>query len=198
MPRGVYVRTERKHKQTIAIGDRFERLQIVARERHPTSGHMVWKAVCDCGTTKYVCATALRTGHTKSCGCYGMERITVQRAEGAHRRVLIHIRKRYVHQAKVRGHEWLLEDHTFEWLIGEPCAYCGDLASNIARFRGGELAYNGIDRVENGFGYIPGNVVPCCRRCNRSKETGTLKEFVDWAKRIVERTANYNIEGEAE
>lgn len=50
-------------------GQRFGRLVVL--ERMPQKGHDTkWKCRCDCGKTVYANTTSLRSGHTKSCGCY--------------------------------------------------------------------------------------------------------------------------------
>lgn len=35
---------------------------------------MYWNCLCDCGNTKAICITNLRSGDTNSCGCYQRER----------------------------------------------------------------------------------------------------------------------------
>lgn len=44
-------------------------LEFVGRRR--------WKCLCDCGNTSIVLDYHLKTGHTKSCGCYNIERATI-------------------------------------------------------------------------------------------------------------------------
>lgn len=53
---------------------RFGRLTVL--ERAPRDGsttHAQWICRCDCGTTKTVNSSALRNGHTVSCGCLRRE-----------------------------------------------------------------------------------------------------------------------------
>ena len=58
-------------------GQRFGRLTVLSRELDyvtPKGQHKTcWKCKCDCGNYKITTATALKTGTTSSCGCYGME-----------------------------------------------------------------------------------------------------------------------------
>jgi hypothetical protein len=35
----------------------------------------------------------------------------------------------------------------------------------------------GLDRIDNAVGYVVGNVVPCCFRCNRERNTLTFEEY---------------------
>ena len=55
-----------------------------------------------------------------------------------------------------------------------------------SRRRGnGDYTYNGIDRVDNTRGYTLDNVVPCCFKCNRAKDTMTKEEFLEWVGRVA-------------
>lgn len=56
------------------VGRKFHRLtpiQFVERDKHYNS---FWLCKCDCGNQTIVSAGALRSGHTKSCGCYSHEK----------------------------------------------------------------------------------------------------------------------------
>lgn len=59
---------------------------------------------------------------------------------------------------------------TFSSLVKGKCYYCGQVGSN-------STGYNGIDRVDNSKGYIEGNVVSCCKQCNRAKGTESAELF---------------------
>lgn len=70
-------------KIEIHKGDRYNRLSIIEEvESEFTSGgnkkRMV-KAECECGTVKTYQLNELRTGKTKSCGCYNLEKIKQRR-----------------------------------------------------------------------------------------------------------------------
>ena len=46
------------------------------------------------------------------------------------------------------------------------------------------FTYNGIDRVNNNSGHIPGNVVPCCIFCNKAKLDRSIDDFYLWADNL--------------
>ncbi len=46
----------------------------------------------------------------------------------------------------------------------------------------------GLDRLDSKKGYVTGNCVPCCRRCNFMKGTLTVDEFLLRCERIVNVT----------
>lgn len=62
--------------------------------------------------------------------------------------------------ARDAGWDWGLTQPQYVRLRRQPCRYCG-----------GPLTPTGVglDRKDNTRGYMPGNVVPCCRECNVAK-----------------------------
>lgn len=55
-------------------GKRFESLVVLERVANDSSGNAKWKCLCDCGKVIEVSGNHLRTGHTKSCGCYKIQK----------------------------------------------------------------------------------------------------------------------------
>ena len=54
-------------------GQRFNRLTVVGLGKRNSNGQIQWKCKCDCGNIVFATTTYLKTGHTKSCGCYNRE-----------------------------------------------------------------------------------------------------------------------------
>lgn len=53
------------------IGKKFNRLMVIEEcKERDKNRNKVYKCICDCGNITYVKGTNLRSGHTKSCGCY--------------------------------------------------------------------------------------------------------------------------------
>ncbi len=75
-----------------------------------------------------------------------------------------------------RGHEFSLSHSEFDSLVTARCFYCGAEPDPT----------NGIDRMDNAKGYIQGNVVTACTRCNQAKHRMALGEFVGWLLRAAE------------
>ncbi len=67
-------------------------------------------------------------------------------------------------KARIDGHEWHLSFEQWFGLVSQPCFYCAGPLPETGR---------GIDRQNNGVGYLTGNCVPCCALCNQAK-MGTL------------------------
>lgn len=56
----------------IATGAVFTRLTVKGSK--PVNGRRLWICECECGQTVNVLGAALRSGNTKSCGCYNADR----------------------------------------------------------------------------------------------------------------------------
>lgn len=57
-------------KELPASGDRFGMAVIIDCEQRSKSGHIVARFKCDCGIESSTQLSSLRSGKTKSCGCY--------------------------------------------------------------------------------------------------------------------------------
>jgi hypothetical protein len=75
-----------------------------------------------------------------------------------------------------RGLEFALDKETFFTFVSKMCSYCGIPPNPI----------HGLDRIDNDEGYVLGNILPCCIKCNKMKGTLTLDDFIDQCKRITD------------
>ena len=62
-------------------------------------------------------------------------------------------------------------------LVKVPCAYCSERPPAAT-------GRHGIDREDNGLGYVQGNCVPCCTTCNMMKWKLSRSDFLDHARRL--------------
>ena len=63
--------------------------------------------------------------------------------------------------AKAKGIEWAISFEEFKTVRStNQCHYCEGALPEVC---------GGLDRKNNELGYIPGNLVPCCARCNYLK-----------------------------
>ena len=84
----------------------------------------------------------------------------------------------YINSAKYRNISFHITLELFTEITVKPCKYCGLMSKG--------KAYCGIDRLNNGIGYIEGNIVPCCDICNWLKGELSYEEFMGEIKRIYE------------
>lgn len=85
--------------------------------------------------------------------------------------------------------QWSLTLEEYIRLITSACFYCGQEPHQDpqgAWMKGKGLKRNGIDRVDNGQGYNPGNCVSACTACNRAKCARSQAEFIESTRRRYE------------
>lgn len=93
---------------------------------------------------------------------------------------------RYKQNATARGYKFNLTRKAFAVLIDGACHYCGyvggsQLSKGLGKYK---VRYTGIDRLDNTKGYIKGNVVTCCKVCNRAKKDLSYGMFIDYIQRL--------------
>ncbi len=146
-----------------------------------------WKCKCSCGNITTTRGALLKDGTTKSCGCLQKELASIVIKKEIIRRTLPNgtsarneLYRQYKNGAKVRGLEFNLEYKYFMDVTAQNCNYCGSAPLNTRYNKrwNGKYIFNGIDRVDNSKGYIIGNVVPCCKRCNAAKSDLSENDFL--------------------
>jgi hypothetical protein len=174
------------------MGRRFGRLEIVSlSDKKDKRDNSYWLCKCDCGKEKVISELSLLYKRTTSCGCYRREMlakvISKPDKNVATNLLFLH----YKNQAKRRKINFELSQDQFKDLIFQNCFYCGCPPANyFNNYRKKNHAkhlitmYNGIDRMDCTKGYIEGNCVPCCGKCNYSKRTMGYEEFKEWVVQV--------------
>jgi hypothetical protein len=145
-----------------------------------------FECLCDCGKTTIVGRYKLTHSHTRSCGClYTQTREKERKGFGASaaRSVI----KDYKRNARTRGLVFELTDEGALELIKLDCWYCGASPQRRVQLKTGYGFFlcNGIDRKDNAVGYVEGNVVPACKKCNSKKQAEHVDEFLGWVNKIA-------------
>lgn len=182
----------------IKIGCNYGQLRVVALHAHRDNyGYRLWECVCSCGGSKIVNGRNLLMGYTRSCGCLLREssrklakKLVITNKKEPGTSALNSLYTVYKNRARARLLSFELERDTFKNIVTTPCAYCGSPPKSIFKVRSGNdsTAYNGIDRINNSFGYVAGNVASCCRVCNMAKGVLTRDEFKKWIMDVYIQT----------
>ena len=167
------------------VGKRFGRLLVLRRGENEEGGRVQWICKCDCGHEGGHAGYNLRSGSAKSCGClaHDMKRENNKkniRSDTPVRKLFA----AYKASARERRLEFSIDLDAFRDLTSGSCFYCDTKPSHTIRSSCHSYVYNGIDRVENRDGYVKGNVVTCCLRCNRAKSVMPQEEFFQWVSSI--------------
>jgi len=152
-------------------------IALLPTKQRDNSGNIMWECKCICGKVVHVSANSLITKNTQSCGC--------SRELSNNQSAVNMVYYEYQTRAKKKGLEFSLSKESFRNMITQECSYCGILPTKKRRKNNSMIVWNGIDRIDNTKGYISNNIVTCCQTCNTAKSTMTVKEFLEWAKRIT-------------
>jgi hypothetical protein len=169
--------------EVIAFAGLKPRTDGTARQAH-------WTCRCRCGTTVVKSAIGLRRGETKSCGCLHREMIATPLRPRKFAETTINVEyQRHRNGGTSRGFGFLPRA-TWERLVFQPCHYCGgkdlrttNYAKKLER-REDAVEMVGVDRVDSSVGYVEGNCVACCKRCNIAKASMPADEFLAWVTRV--------------
>ena len=170
------------HKQVRAFiditGQRFGLLTAVSYVKYVNGS--VWLFRCDCGSTITRVSRFLASPvNPPSCGCAGHPSRRKHWAANAFRSAR--------HASARRGHPFDMTVEQFGELMSQPCHYCGG-APSTQRVSSNRTAHqglrNGVDRVDSSVGYVEGNCVPCCCKCNRMKLDHSVTDFLDHVSAI--------------
>lgn len=149
----------------------------------------VWLCRCVCGNYKAVTARDLTTGQTQSCGCLFWENLRTGKPGNklpVGESALNQLFYAYSKSSRERGYPWALTKEQFREITSGNCFYCS--ASPVTKYRAvpgtnGSYIGNGVDRVDNSIGYLPGNIRTCCTFCNTAKASMSEGEFRGWISR---------------
>lgn len=166
----------KRKKYTPLTGQRFGKLivtdyyyeVIISGQKYKKS-----RCICDCGGIIDVLSVNLKrkTKGTISCGC--LAHMALPDNLSAKKALFYSYRK----GAEERQYTFDLDFDTFLNMILLNCFYCGAEPGNLKKTPGGQIIYNGLDRVNNNEGYSKSNCVPCCKKCNSFKLDMSVNDF---------------------
>jgi hypothetical protein len=174
-------------------GQRFGKLIVIEKVNKPEhlKGHNTfWLCKCDCGNKKIIVGDSLKRKETNSCGCYRAEIAEIAgRARLPYGQASMNaLFGNYKATANRKNLIFSLSKEEFLEITSQKCFYCGLEPSNINKSKGnnGDYIYSGIDRLDNTKGYIEGNVVSCCWKCNKNKNNMNVDDFLKWIDKVYE------------
>lgn len=138
-------------------GQRFGRLVVLDYLGLNKHRKAVWRCRCDCGKNVTAIGTELRSGHTKSCGCYDHDQIqarnTVHSGCGTRLYNIWHgMKQRCYYQGNKKYADY----------GGRGISVCAEWLNDFTAFQKWALSHGyqddlTIDRIDNSAGYSPEN-----------------------------------------
>lgn len=200
---GCYAKDNNMNQRLDLTGETFGRLKVLGIDKK-VGKRIYWKCECQCGGRTSTLAYNLRSGITRSCGCYAKEAFEKSKVtHGKSRTRIYHIwsgmisrcehaytpknRRNYIERGITVCEEWKSFENFCSWSMSH--GYADDLT---------------IDRIDNDKGYSPDN----CRwatyheqnlnRRNNVRITfnGETKTLTEWGEStgIPKRTIKYRID----
>ncbi len=177
-------------------GNRFGRLTVVSRAEN-AGHHLRWTCLCDCGNTKAVNSSHLKTGHTTSCGCIASEltaeRNTSNAKHGMWKSPEFEIwaaMKKRCHNPKAKRYA----DYG-----GRGITVCDEWRASFQAFfdhigpRPSDA--HSVDRIRNTEGYAPGNVRwATTEEQNNNKRTNVIAVIDGEAMTAAQIARKYGLE----
>jgi len=176
---------------TDLTGQRFGKL-LVLQEVPKSERKKRWYLTrCDCGEETEKRGYSLAHDLTHSCGCLQREASAAAQRRYTENPALNMKVSQYIFNAKRKKVPLSLSRTELADLMKQPCHYCGQVPSDLAKRRSHSVFCNGIDRVDNALGYTKDNSVSCCSACNMAKRVMSKAEFLSWVTRVY----NHSIHG---
>ena len=166
------------------IGERFGSFTVISDVPHVPRAKRKWIVLCDCGVTKEVAASSLRSGGTKSCGClkhenpynrtHNRSRTPAYGVWAAMRRRCNNSNSLYFYRYGGRGIKVCERWSSFSNFLAD----MGECPTGMT-----------LDRIDNNGNYEPGN----CRWATRKEQSrntstnrfetafGETKTMAEWA-----------------
>lgn len=141
-------------------GQRFSMLTAVQKVGRTKQGNALWECKCDCGKTCIVRSNDLKSGNSKSCGCFKRSLSSARMTKHGMTGTKIHdlwcnIKQRCSCKNNTQFASWGGRGITVceEWKNNFEAFY--EYVSKLPHF--GEKGYS-LDRINNDGNYAPGNV----------------------------------------
>ena len=183
---------ERPDRTGISAGDTFHRWTVVSRGEKDKKGRTQWLCKCECGQHRSLLGCKLKSGHSKSCGCYSRDR-TVERSfkHGAARRG--NNTPEFKAWQRMLGRCFLSTDHKYSDYGGRGITVCDEwksFSTFLSDMGTRPSAEHSLDRINVNGDYCPEN----CRwatldqQANNKRRTivlgyqGIVRTLSDWAR----------------
>ena len=159
-------------------GERFGRW-VVVRRLEPSERknyYDAWLCRCDCGTERGLSSSDFRNSQgCRKCRAKENPSCRIRPYESVFRAARSAIINRI---GRKRIYEFTISYEDFASIAETgKCHYCHAVLI-WARFNSSKNSAYRLDRKDNALGYVPGNVVGCCKRCNYSK--GANYSYEEW------------------
>lgn len=171
-------------------GKVFGRLTVERRGANSPNGTAKWQCRCECGAVRVVDGSALRNGHTRSCGCLSAD-LSARRST---KHGLLFGGKTpplYKVWAAIKGRCCNKNDAAYAYYGGRGIFVCERWRNDFAAFladMGARPPGGTVDRINNDGPYSPENCRWATRKEQANNTRGNVKyqgaSISEWAERL--------------
>lgn len=136
------------------IGDKFGRLKIIEQGKL-VGRNRYWICICECGTKKEICYSALSNRKTKSCGCLNSELASLRKTTHGFSKTRI-----YFIWTSMKSRCMNKKNHAYENYGGRGITVCNSWLNSFENFlidMGNPENHFEIERINNDLGYSKEN-----------------------------------------
>lgn len=157
----------------LSVGDKFGRLTILEMVGSDNGKETLARCQCDCGAETTVPGVKLKSGNTKSCGCYFRQRIIESRTKHGKCRT-----RTYRIWASMMGRTTNPNGQDYRYYMGRGITVCDKWKSFAGFYEDMGECPDGmtIERVDNSLGYMKSNCV-WASRLTQAQNTRTVKRI---------------------
>jgi hypothetical protein len=179
-------------------GQTFNRWNVIKLDKRDINHDSKWICKCECGKIKSVYAGSLKSGQTKSCGCWNKES---SRKRGQDRAYNSNVHGNLINQiiwgADRRNIERPESRQKLRELIESQyikqngkCSLTGEDLYFDNKNDIGNIVYGSgnlsVDRIDSSKGYIEGNIQLVKKWVNISKNSMSQQEFIESCRKVVD------------